>query len=122
MSCPTPEQIAAFVLDGDAGEIPPHVQECAACRAKFEDLLEARQELATIHDNLNARHNASRDRLLQNLESIKQPAPTTRDWKRFAFGGIGATATAAALLLVAIFASSSNQLSAMERMVKAIRE
>jgi hypothetical protein len=122
MACLTPEQLTALVLGLDDGAAASHERQCSNCQAKLADLRRVMHDLATAHAALVHDHAASRAALLSQLSHVERPLHSSAtSWKRFAFGSIGATA-AAALLLAAFFATSFNQLSAMERMVKAIRE
>ena len=118
MSCLTPEQLAAIALGLDDAERPAHVDECPPARQQLADLRRLTDDLATAHADLNRHHATSRAELLSRLPHLDRAVHTATRWKRFTFGGLGLSA-AAALLLLAFFATSSNQLSAMERIVKA---
>src|SRR3989304_1848991 len=121
MACFTPEQLSALALGLDDGEFAPHLSACPACRAKLDDVRRLSQELAAVHAKLDRNHATSRAQLLSRLSHIERPSRSVATWRRFAFGGLGLT-SAAALLLLAFFATSSSQLSAMERMLTAVRE
>jgi hypothetical protein len=77
-------------------------------------------ELAAAHAPFERIHAASRKELLRGLATANRAAPLFA-WRRVAFGGVGLSA-AAALILLAIFANSATQLSAMERIVNAVRD
>jgi hypothetical protein len=121
MTCLTSEQLAEFALGLEDGKLLPHVDQCAACREQLAELRQFTQDLAAAHAGLSRDHAASRERLLARLNTAQPAGRSTIVWKRFAFGGIGVSA-AAALLLLAFFATPFNQLSAMERIEKAVRE
>ncbi len=122
MACLTPEQLAALALGLDVTESSPHVDECPACQARLTELRRLTHELAAAHAGLVRNHAASRAQLLARLSHVDRRARTATTWKRFAFGGLGLSSAVAALFLIAFFATSFNQLSAMERMMKAVRE
>jgi hypothetical protein len=122
MACLTPEQLAAIALGLEGSERSVHIDECPACQAQLSELRGLTHELAASHVDLNHRHAASRTALLDGLPPI-EPAPTASPhWKRLAFGGLGLSSAVAALLLVSVFLNSATQLSAMERIVQAVRE
>ena len=122
MTCLTPEQLAAIALGLDGAEIPSHVHECAACQVKLADLRRLTDDLTAAHANLDRNHAESRERLLARLSDSTRPTRLTVTWKRFAFSGLGLSSAVAALLLLAVFTNSSSQLSAMERIVNAVRD
>jgi len=110
-----------MALELDGAELPTHVDDCADCRAKLAELRQASDQLAAAHADLNGNHAASRAELLARLPRVERSTPSVVRLKRVAFGGLGLTA-AAALLLAAFFAIASNQLSAMERIMKAVSD
>jgi outer membrane lipoprotein-sorting protein len=122
MTCPTSEQLAAIALGHESPEAVSHVSACAECQSALADIRQVVQELASAHDELAARQSASRDRLLAEL--AREPTPARREfaWSRFTFGGVGLSAAIAAVLLLSAFLNSSNQLSAMERITKAVSD
>ena len=121
MACPTTEQLAGAALGLDDAATS-HVGQCADCQAKLADLRQTSHGLAAAHATLDRGHAQSRAALLTKLSHVELlPQPVTA-WRRFAFGGIGLSSAIAALLLLGIFANSTNQLSAMERIVNAVRE
>ena len=122
MSCLTPEQLASIALGLAGPEHQAHVDDCDRCQAQLADLRRLNDNLAAAHANLNRNHTLSRERLLARLSDITRPSRPIVNWKRFAFGGLGLSSAVAALLLLAVFANSSSQLSAMERIVKAVRD
>jgi hypothetical protein len=120
MSCLTPDQLTAIALDLADADRPSHVDDCADCRAKLVELRRLSTQLAAAHASLNHNHVASRAQLLSCLSQVECSTPSFVRSKRIAFGGLG-LAAAAALLLAAFFVTSSNQLSAMERIAQAAR-
>ena len=122
MSCLTPEQLATIALELEDAERPPHVDECPACQEKLADLRRLTEDLTAAHANLDRDHAVSRERMLARLSDSNQPTRRVVNWKRFAFGGLGLSSAVAALLLLAVFANSSSRLSAMERIVRAVRD
>jgi hypothetical protein len=122
MNCLTPEQLAQLALGlADDASLSPHLDQCDACRRALAETNRVVDQLSSAHADLNRRHAASRAALLAQLSRVECPTPTVARWKRVAFGGLG-LAAAAVLLFAAFFATSSSQLSAMERMVNAVRE
>lgn len=136
MNCPTDDRIAqlALRLDDTVGLLDAHVEVCDACRSKLAEMRRLTNHLATAHSEADHVHAASRARLLANLSTVdlsKQPVGA-RTWlsqqlsrltirQRLAASGIGLT-TAVGLILLVIVWSSAERLSAMERMVKQLRQ
>jgi hypothetical protein len=122
MTCLTSEQLAAISLKLEGVERPSHLDHCPACQQKLADMCRLTDDLATSHAALNHNHAVERERLLARLSGITLPTRPIVTWKRFAFGGLGLSSAAAALLILAVFTNSSSQLSAMERIVNAVRD
>jgi outer membrane lipoprotein-sorting protein len=122
MPCPIPEQLAAIVLGHESADTTAHIAECVSCQNALADIRRVTEEVAAAHDRVATRHVANRERLLAVLSH--EPTRTNHGtvWSRFTFGGIGVSAAIAALLLLAAFVSSSNQLSAMERIARAVSD
>jgi outer membrane lipoprotein-sorting protein len=136
MACLTQEQLAALALGLEEGKLlSAHIDDCATCRTALSDMQHVTERLSAVHAELGRTHAASRERLMANLPTtIPRPAQRegARIWlgrqlerltvaQRIAVGGIGlTTVTGFALLLLAL--TSTGQLSAMERMAKAVRE
>jgi outer membrane lipoprotein-sorting protein len=130
----TDEQLAGLVLSTGADEQSAgHVAECDTCRARLEALRRVKAELAAAHAEFEASHVASRDRLRAALSREPQPVRLTSGSRplatllgglnmrqRVALGGVGLS-TAAVIVLMLFLANPASELSAMERMVKAVR-
>jgi hypothetical protein len=121
MSCPTSEQLTAAALGLDDSNTISHIDHCGGCQTKLADLRRVSYDLAAAHAKLDHDHALSRNALLSAISRVEYSSQSVATWKRFAFGGIGLS-SAAALLLLAFFATSANQLSAMERIVNAVRD
>jgi len=131
----TDEQLAQIVIGTEAGEPPAgHLAECEACRARLEAMGRLSDRLSAGHAELDRTHAASRERLLAALAREPHPVRPEHTPSRLAFllgglnmrqrmalGGVGLS-TAAVILLMLFLANPASELSAMERMVKAIRE
>jgi hypothetical protein len=123
MNCPTTEQLAALALDAlDVAGLEPHVAACPRCQAELERLRALHQSLATAHADVTTRHTATRAALLDRLPQIESAPAVSPHWKQLAFGGLGLSTAIAALLLLAVFLNSAAPLSAMERILRAVRE
>src|SRR3990172_9110606 len=135
MACLNGEQMARLALGLAEGEpLAAHVEQCEACRAKLAEMGRLTDQLTAAHAKLNRGHAAARSRLLASLAREEKPARRVRVWdsltrrlgeltvrQRITVGGVGLSAAALVLLLL-VFANSAAQLSAMERMIKAVRE
>lgn len=121
MSCPTREQLVANVLGmvHDA-RVASHLTKCDTCRRAHDEITRVAKQLSTNHAELNRDHAVSRAALLARVENVVRPSSVGRP-KRAIVGGLG-IAAAAALLIAAFLITSTNKLSAMERMMKAVRE
>jgi hypothetical protein len=131
----TDEQLAGVALGTVADEQSAgHVVECDTCRVRLETLGRVKLELAAAHAEFEASHVASRDRLRAALSREPQPVrPRSASRpvaallggynlrQRIALGGIGLS-TAAVIVFMLLFANPARELSAMERIVKAVRE
>lgn len=123
MSCPTTEQLAALALNAeDAAAYRPHVDSCPRCQSELARLRSFHQTLTASHANLDHRHVASRADLLDRLPQIEPAASASPRWKHLAFGGLGLSSAVAAILLLSVFLNSATPLSAMERIMRAVRE
>lgn len=133
MTCLSPEEIAQVALArDDATPLARHLDECAECRARVADLQSLAGRLTDAHAKFNRGHEGARERLLALLptgaapETVGLGVRITR-WiggakmrQRIALGGTALAATMGILLIWS--ASSTNSLSAMERMAAGIRE
>lgn len=137
MSCLTDDQIAQVALGkAEDGRFVTHIEKCDACRAKLMWMQTVARQLTAVHAELNESHAASRARLLDALSrtDVPQRKPFAL-WKRLtsrfrrltlgqrvATGGITVTTAVMILLMVLTLANSARPLSAMERMLRAVRE
>jgi hypothetical protein len=135
MTCLTNEQIVKLVVQpGDEVALAAHIDACDACRSKMQEVRQLTDRLAAIHSEAERTHAVARAQLLAKISTIDAPAKKTAavTWfsqqisrltirQRLAAGGIGLTGAFGILLLI-IFASSAERLSAMERMAKQLRE
>jgi hypothetical protein len=135
MTCLNPEQLSAIALslDGDEQQ-SAHAYECPACRAALAEIRQVVGHLAAVHADVNRSHVASRAQLLASLSRVQVSTRSPRIWRRLAqqlnglsvrqriaAGGIGFSALVSYMLIL-VALNSVGRLSAMERMVKAIRE
>jgi hypothetical protein len=136
MNCLTEEQISQLALrlgDSDT-QLMAHVETCNACRSKLAAVERLSNQLAAMHTTADQMHAASREQLLAKLATVGAPARrrTAATWlaqqldrltihQRLAAGGVGLT-TAIGLILLLIVWGSADRLSAMERMVKQLRQ
>jgi hypothetical protein len=121
MACPTREQLAANALGiADDEKLIAHVDECDQCRRIHTVISHLSGQLSIAHAELNGNHAASREALLARLNDVERPKFADHR-KRFVAGGLGLV-IAASLLVAAFLNTSATRLSAMERMVKAVRE
>jgi hypothetical protein len=136
MACLTEEQLARLALGLDeGGPLSAHVDECEACLAKLAEMRAIVGRLSGAHAELDRAHAVSRSRLLASLLHETRPVrPAARIWtrlasrfghltarQRIAVGGIGLSA-AALVFLMFVLVSPATRLSAMERMIKAVRQ
>jgi outer membrane lipoprotein-sorting protein len=134
MACLTDEQVVGLALEVNV-PFSAHVQQCESCRAKLAEVRLLTQQLSAAHAAFETGHADSRDRLLASLSNVK--AATRRsgfgNWlrsaaasltprQRIAAGGIGLSTAIGLLLLILIIVNSAKSLSAMERMVRQLRE
>ena len=118
MPCPTHEQLTALSLDiADQVALAEHVEQCDFCAKELASQRNVVDHLTAIHDEIDARHPAARVELLRRLPAAMNRRSPSR-WRRWAMGG----AAAAAALLLSFVALSPNRLSAMERIVNAVRD
>jgi hypothetical protein len=136
MACLTLEQLASLALGLAADEdLRTHVAICPICHAKLAELNRLTASLSRVHAELDHSHAASRAQLLAELARAATPRRPMPLWRKFTSGlnkltfgqriaasGVGLSTAAALLLLLAIFANSASRLSAMERMLTAVRE
>jgi outer membrane lipoprotein-sorting protein len=136
MACLTREQLVQLSLGiKEDATWSAHAAECDACRAALDDLGRLADQLTAAHTELDHNHAATRSRLLTSLATAQRPGVRNGVWnavtsafdrltsaQRLAVGGVGLSTAAAVLVLLAVFASSSSQLSAMERIVNAVRD
>jgi hypothetical protein len=138
MTCLTPSQIASLALGPQTGEpiderLAAHVANCAACRATLSEMRQLTEQLSAAHAAIDQAHAVSRARLMTSLSDV-WPARSASVWNRFSsvlgevFArrrvgvSVGLSTAAGLLLLVTIFATSATRLSAMDRMLAAVRE
>jgi hypothetical protein len=136
MNCLTDEQLATLALGIAEVDRPAsaHVEQCDACHARLSEMRRITDQLMAAHSGFNHNHAASRAQLLAKLSTTEQPASRVASWKwlarqldrltirqRVAAGGVGLT-TVIGLMLLILVMSSAGRLSAMERMVKQLRE
>jgi hypothetical protein len=131
----TDEQLAQMALGLAAGEASAgHMAECETCRARLAAMGRLTDQLAAAHAELDQTHAASRVRLLAAVAHEPQPSGRVsaahrlaslleglNRGQRIALGGVGLS-TAAVIVLMIVFANPVRELSAMERIVKAVRE
>lgn len=117
--------------DGDA---LAHVEQCETCRVTLNEMSRLNDQLVAVHSELDRSHAASRGLLLAKLSTVDVPARRVNAWtwlarqldrltikQRVAAGGVGLT-TIIGMTLLLLVMSSAERLSAMERMVKQLRE
>ena len=136
MNCLTEEQLAGLALGiaNDDHAASAHVEQCDACRAKLSEMRRLTEQLVAMHSEVDCTHATSRSQLLAKLSTTEKPAGRVdlRSWlaqqldrltirQRVAAGGIGVT-TVIGLTLLVLVMTSAGRLSAMERMVKQLRE
>jgi hypothetical protein len=135
MNCFSREQLVALACSVDRNEcLPAHIDKCADCRAALTDVRQLMAQLAVVHDALDRDHAESRAQLLANLPHIEAAVDRSRLWtrlrrqvadlslsQRLAAGSLGLT-TFVGLVWLLVAMNSVGRLSAMERMVKAVRE
>jgi outer membrane lipoprotein-sorting protein len=135
MACLSHEQLVAAALSADHGErLPAHIHDCAACRSTLDEIRQLTDELAAVHAPLNRDHLSARARLLNRIQNVDIPIQPISRWgrlarqltdlsiaQRIAAGSLGVT-TVVTLLWLFVAMTSASRLSAMERMVKAVRE
>jgi outer membrane murein-binding lipoprotein Lpp len=131
----TDEQLARVALGLAEGEpLAGHVAGCAACQARLDKVSRLTDQLAAAHAEVDQTHTASRERLLAAIQQEPQPNRRAETAfrlasllgglnmrQRIALGGVGLS-TAAVIVLTLVFANPVRELSAMERIVKAVRE
>jgi outer membrane lipoprotein-sorting protein len=136
MNCLNDEQLVGIVLGIVSNdELKAHVEQCAACRAKLSGMLQLTEQLAAAHAISDRSHVSSRLRLFASLPDSATPRQSDTKWKlmgrrignltvwqRVAAGGISLSTAVGLFLIVLVFVNSPKQLSAMERMLKAVRE
>jgi hypothetical protein len=135
MTCFTPEQLAQAALGiGEDEHVRKHLGECDACRTKFAEIRRLAGKLAVAHAELDQSHAAGRARLLASVakksaapqavglwDRVLWPIRSLTFGQRVAAGGV-TLSTAVGLVLLVVFANSAGRLSAMERMLQAVRE
>jgi hypothetical protein len=135
MNCLTLHQLAAISLGHDEEPmLSSHLADCAACRTALADMRRLQQQLGAAHAALDQYHAVSRQRLLDSLSAETLPTASAQPKHllagisafihrhRFAAGGLGFSTAAALVVLFVILANSATKLSAMERMLHAVRE
>ncbi len=136
MSCLTDEQLAGLALgDVDDARVSVHFEQCEACRAKVATMHRLIENLTAAHAELDRNHAGSRAQLLERIANLEVAPRRPGAWtwlktsmarltprQRVAAGGLGFSTAIALLLLVLLITNSATPLSAMERMVKQLRE
>jgi hypothetical protein len=135
MTCFTPEQLAEAALGmNDDEHVRVHLDECDACRTKWTEMRRLAEKLTVAHAELSRSEAAGRARLLASLttepaaplavgfrDRVTWPLRSLTFGQRVAAGGV-TLSTAVGLVLLVVFANSAGRLSAMERMLQAVRE
>jgi hypothetical protein len=135
MNCLTDEQLAQLALRlDDCNDVAAHAEHCGACRTKLSETRRLTELLTASHTDVDRRLADARAQLLANLRTTPSRSPRTsvRAWlalhierlttaQRIAAGGIGLT-TAIGVMLLFFVIGSTERLSAMERMVRQLRE
>lgn len=136
MDCLTEEQLAELALGvADDADASAHVDHCDACRLKLAEIERLMHHLTAAHAEFDRNHVTSRARILACLQNVEMSAPRKQAWRnvrarlasltvhqRIAAAGIGLSTIAGMLLVIAIILNLATPLSAMERMVKQLRE
>jgi hypothetical protein len=135
MACLSAEQLAQAALHTSDEHHTAHAQQCAACRAKLAELRQWTQRISAAHADADRGHAASRSALLARLSQIDAVPWQFLVWRRLrhtlaqltrmqriAAGGLGLSTAAGLFALVLIIVNSATSLSAMERMVRQLRE
>jgi hypothetical protein len=136
MNCLTEEQLAGLAIGVDDNvDLSAHVNQCAECRTKLESIGHLTQRLTAVHAEFVRNQSMSRTELLTRLQNAEQPAPGNDPWRsiksrlasltirqRIAAAGIGLSTVIGMLLLIALVMNLATPLSAMERMVKQLRQ